>query len=310
MIKYFTTAVALRGFSATPITRRLYRKLGNEMGGKRRRSGAMPRYYVDRVERIVRLLRAHRLIRDGDRILELGTGWLHWEAITLRLLFDVEAVLFDVWDNRQLGGLKNYLAQLGPMLGGDVGLSAVQVQRAQSMIKTIVAVQSFDELYERLNFKYVIEPSGSLKEFTDGSFDLIVSGGVLEHVKRESVPGLIRETYRVLKPRGWALHSIDTSDHLSHYDASVSKKKYLTYSEPTWRVFFENEVQYINRLQRGQWLEMFRSAGFELMDEDSRQVDISDLKVAERYREMKPHDLQSTVVRLALRTTQDKHASD
>ena len=32
--------------------------------------------------------------------------------MTLRLFYDIKAVLFDVWDNRQLGGLKNYIRQL------------------------------------------------------------------------------------------------------------------------------------------------------------------------------------------------------
>ncbi len=253
MVKYITTAVALKCFSSGPWMRSLYRRLGNTVGNKRRSSEAMPGYYPDRVKRILRLQKQHNMVRNGDRILELGTGWLHWEALTLRLFYDIEAVLFDVWDNRQLGGLKNYVRQLGPMLSDGFGLSAPELTRAQSLIEEILKVESFDQLYELLDFKYVVGSSGSLLQVPENSIQLIVSGGVLEHVKRETLRGLIAEMGRILKPGGWTVHSIDTADHSEHYDRTVSPKLYLSFSEATWRRLCENEVQYINRMQRGEW---------------------------------------------------------
>jgi SAM-dependent methyltransferase len=301
MLKYITTAVALKVFSSNALARGQYRRLGNSLGGKRRRTEAMPGYYPDRLKRMLRLQRQHNIVRDGDRILELGTGWLHWEAITLRLFVDIEAVLFDVWDNRQLEGLKNYLRQLRPLLNDGFGLSEAELQRAHSLIESIVMVESFDELYNLLGFKYVVETSGSLSQFFEDSFQLVVSAGVLEHVKRDAFRTLIEETRRVLKPGGWALHSIDTSDHLAHYDRTVSRKMYLGFSEWTWRCLFENEVQYINRVQREEWLQLFRSCDFELIEEESQQINIDGLKLAETYAQMERRDLECTVLRVALR---------
>ncbi len=114
------------------------------------------------------------------------------------------------------------------------------------------------------------------------------------------MPLLLRETLRLLRPGGWALHSIDTQDHLSHYDETVSKKLYLTFSERTWANFFENKVQYINRLQR-EWMALFKEAGFELVEENSWHVDISRLKVASRYTNMDRHDLDCGVLRALFR---------
>jgi hypothetical protein len=88
---------------------------------------------------------------------------------------------------------------------------------------------------------------------------------------------------------------------LSHYDATVCKKKYLGYSEREWERFCANEVQYINRMQRGEWLDLFQSAGFQVIEEESRRVDISAIKVAPRYASMRTEDLASTVVRLVLK---------
>src|SRR6267143_2957067 len=300
MVKYITTALTLKCFSSGRLMRNVYRRLGNTVGNKRRSSGAMPAYYPERVRWMLRLQKQNHIVNDGDRIIELGTGWLHWEALTLRLFYDVNAVLFDVWDNRQLGGLKNYLRQLGPVLNEGFGMSSAEVRRAQLLIDEILKVESFDELYELLGFEYVVESSGSLRQFQSNSFQLVVSGGVLEHVKREALSTLIGETQRILKPGGWAVHSIDTADHLEHYDRTVSPKKYLSFSEEIWKRLFENQVQYINRTQRGEWLEMFKANGFELIEEEARRVDISSLRLADRYVQMDKGDLECTFLRLAL----------
>ena len=261
----------------------------------------MPRYYPERVKRMLGLQKKHNIVRNGDRVLEIGTGWLHWEALTLRLFYDIDAVLFDVWDNRQLGALKNYVGQLAPMLNGEFGLTDREARRAQTIAAEILKLDSFEELYRHLGFEYVVESSGSLSQFPSNQFQLVVSGGVLEHVKRDALPHLITETYRILKPSGWAVHSIDTADHLEHYDRTVSPKMYLRFSEQTWRGLFENEVQYINRVQRGEWMDLFINNGFESVEEEAHRVDISQLRLAERYRYMKRSDLECTVLKVALR---------
>jgi SAM-dependent methyltransferase len=267
----------------------------------------MPDYYVERIQRMLRLAKEHDIIHDGDRIIELGTGWLHWEAITLRLFYDIRGVLYDVWDNRQFAGLKNYFTQLGPVLNNAFGLPAPDIKRAQSLIQAILAADSFDRLYNLLGFEYVIESNGSLHRFPDNTFNLLVSAGVLEHVNREALPTLAAESRRILRPGGWAIHSIDTSDHLAHYDTSVSKKKYLSFSEWKWKLFFENEVQYINRVQRGDWIALFRKNGFDVKEEECKKIAIDSLKMASRYEEMERRDLQCTVVRLALKNKSKVH---
>jgi len=279
----------------------VYRALGNKVGGRRRSIGVIPVYYVDRIKRTLRLTKENDIIHDGDRIIELGTGWLHWEALTLRLFFEVGGILYDVWDNRQLIALKNYFKQLSQILNDDFGLPATDIRRAQAVIRLILNVDSFERLYDLLGFEYVVEPSGSLRRFADDAFHLVVSAGVLEHVSKNALPTLIAETNRILVPAGWAIHSIDTSDHLAHYDTAVSGKKYLGFSEWKWKLLFENKVQYINRLQRNQWLSLFEENGFVVMEEECRRINIDSIKCAKRYRTMERDDLACTVVRLALR---------
>jgi SAM-dependent methyltransferase len=187
------------------------------------------------------------------------------------------------------------------MLNDGFGLSAGELKRAQPLIQEILKIESFDELYKLFGFEYVVESSGSLRQFPSSSFQLVVSGGVLEHVKREALPNLIAEMRRILKPGGWAVHSIDTADHLEHYDRTVSPKLYLSFSEELWRRLCENQVQYINRMQRGEWLDLFKANGFELIEEEARRVDINRLTLANRYKDMEKADLECTVLKLALR---------
>src|SRR5450759_2229997 len=100
MIKYLMTAAALKSFSISPQTKRVYRLLGNILDQRRRMREGLNTYYVDRTKKILELCEKHHAIQKGEGLLEVGTGWLHWESMIIRLFYDVEITMFDVWDNR------------------------------------------------------------------------------------------------------------------------------------------------------------------------------------------------------------------
>ena len=294
MIKYTATALTLKAFSLCQPTRVAYRYLGNKVGGRGRAHSQMPGYYVERVQRTIDLARRFQILRDGSRMLELGTGWMHWEALTTRLFFDIKADLYDVWDNRQLDALKSYLLQLQDNFGQLTNVSDDEKIRASALIAKIMEVPDFDHLYQLLGFRYVLDPAGTLKTLPAESYDLVVSGGVFEHLPRAGVPDYIRQTYHLLKPGGYAVHSINTTDHLHLYDMTASAKNYLRYSARSWKLFFENEVQYINRLQRCEWMTIFEQAGFTCIEETGSKCDLGDLKIDSQYQHMDILSLQTT----------------
>ena len=306
MWKYIGAAAALKLFSCGTPAKRLYRFLGNVAGAHSRGNAPMPGYYLDRIKSKVDLCQKYDILKDGDRVLELGTGWVHWEAITLKLFWDIEAVLYDVWDNRQFGAMKAFLRQVDQAITNGYSVQGMDMSRGGRIIQAVLETRSFEELYELLDFHYVVEPAGTLEVMEETPFRLIVSAGVFEHIYREILPGYIERWSKLLAPGGFAIHSINITDHLAHYDPGVSLKQYLSYSERRWKSFFENDVQYINRLQRSEWLKMFAEAGLNVSEEQSEHVELGNLKIHKRYAGMDLQDLKCATLGFVLQKMGDK----
>src|SRR5215469_4625479 len=286
MLKYCLVALALKASSLNSTTRSLYRRLGNSIGARRRAMWKVPGYYFNRVERNLRWCARYGPLLSGDFLAEIGTGWVHWEALTLRLFYDFHAVLYDVWDNRQLDALKNYLRQLRERFGKDGYLQEYDLERASWHVDKIEQISSFEGLYRLLGFRYVLEPSGTLQCLDSGRFRVTVSAAVMEHIDAATAPIFVGQLGRITAPGGIASHSINIGDHLTNYDCTMSDKEYLRFSESTWKRWYENQVQYINLIQRGDWLRYFDNAGLHLVEEDSSYTDISKLWIAPQFQHL------------------------
>ena len=293
MIKYGLTAFALKCFSLTPGTAKLYRAVGNAYGSYRRLKVGLPLNYIHRGQMLLEILEKYLAIRDEARVLELGTGWVHWDSFFLRLLYDLQIYLYDVWDNRDFKALKRYIRDLMDTGKEFKAIFKDKTSRVQSLLKASLRTTSFEYLYELLGFEYVLDKKGRLTSFDDDSFDLVISDNVLEHVERTALQKNIKDIARILKPGGFSCHHIVLSDHLAEYDSQIHRKNYLRYSEKVWKTFFENKVQYINRVQSPEWLRLFRAAGFQLLENITQwRVDINKLKIAEQFRDIPRQDLE------------------
>jgi len=301
MIKYHLAALALKGLSSCGSARNLYRKLGNRLGGRKRTVGEIPSYYIERAERNVAWSLKYGPLRAGDLVLEIGTGWVHWEALTLRLFFDFEAVLYDVWDNRQLSALKSFVRQLEGRFGQNGFLEGCAFDRARSLIRKIEGAATFEELYRILGFRYVLDPTGLMECLPRNAFRLAISAGVMEHIEAATAPQFVSNVASLLGSGGLGFHSIAIMDHLAFYDRSASPKQYLTYSESQWKFWCENKVQYINRIQRSDWLRMFANSGFSVLEERVSRTDVSGLRIHPRYQGLSREDIECTNLIVAVR---------
>lgn len=174
MVKYVLAALALKAFSLNDATKKAYRSIGNLVGQRARQNTDID-VYVERGDLFVALCKKYGAVPAQAQAFELGTGWMHWYSLYLRLYFDLHITMLDVWDNRQLAALQALFGKLKARVPagfkGDVG-----------RLDTIIAAPSFEALYEALGLCYVIEPDGSPRQFADGAFDLIFSFHCLEHV--------------------------------------------------------------------------------------------------------------------------------
>ena len=103
-----------------------------------------------------------------------------------------------------------------------------------------------------------------------------------------------------MKPGGFSIHQIGIDDHLSHYARRMTSKNYLRYSDRTWKRFFENDVQYINRLQMSDWIDIFTEEGFVLSERITESTDIAALQVHPQYRRYTGEDLACTILTIVL----------
>jgi len=308
-VRYVAMATALKLLSACPQTRWFYGRLAHDIGREHlesilRVSLYDSRLHMNRARELLELVDRHNLIRNGNEVLELGTGWIHWESIVVRLFYDVRVTLFDICDSRQLAPLRRLLTEVPLERIGEEwpSKSCYELERGPGELRrAISSVESFDELYRLLGFQYVVDQSGRLQVFEDGSFDVVFSVNVLEHVNRDILSEYIQDIYRVMRPGGYSFHKIDLTDHLYVYDRSVSPKNYLTYSDRMWKRYFENGLQYFNRVQRPEWLRLFQEAGLQLMREESGRVDIGRISVDKRYENLDVKDLECGDLRLIYR---------
>lgn len=203
--------------------------------------------------------------------------------------------MMDVWDNRQLAALKASFSKLNERS------EDFEKQNCMLDIDLIANVNSFDELYERLNLNYVIKDKGSLSQFPSNFINFIFSFHVLEHVRKEWTKELVNNIYRMLKPGGFSIHQIGIEDHLIKYDKRELSMSYLRYSDTAWKIFFENEVQYINRLLMADWLDIFVLEGFILAEKIPEFTNIDSLKIHSKYQRYTKEDLSCNNLTIVLK---------
>lgn len=307
VISYYSVAWSLKLFSVNDLTKRFYRWLGNLRNAVREETSIAGKYYF-RTPAFLDMLRRHDVCTPGMNAFELGTGFVHWEAMMLRMEVNCTVTLYDVWDNRTFNRFQSYLCQL---TDNDVR-NRLQVGNAISDVALdgTASVANFEAAYRRLGFDYRLDPSGLLTGVKNDAYDLVVSSDVGEHLSLEDIPDIIERTYDILKPGGWVYHQIVLADHLKIYAHSVHPKQYLSYSKEHYARYLNNGVQYINQVQIPEWRALFEKAGFEIVEVDRVSTsDLSAIDIHPDWRDVAEDDLACTVVQFLLRKPNDADGS-
>ncbi|EJW22100.1 hypothetical protein IMCC14465_04940 [alpha proteobacterium IMCC14465] len=160
---------------------------------------------------------------------------------------------------------KQWLFDLNYMLDLDLVTTAIESLHSNKLLDKRLNIRSDKDL-EKYGIYYRAPADARRTGLAQGSIDACISTNTLEHIPLEELEKIFLEVYRVLKIGGICSIKIDYSDHYSHTDRSISELNFLRYSQTEWESF-NHSNHYQNRLRHSDYLVLFRSTNFEIIEE-------------------------------------------
>jgi SAM-dependent methyltransferase len=242
---------------------------------------------------------------EGASVVEIGTGWVPVVPMGLALLGAREVLSFDLSRHllpelamRAVGLLPECLGELARRAGAPLDELTLRYARLGSCA-------SWGELAERMAFRYHAPADVTQAAIPPASVDIVYSNLVLEHVTALSLDAILSHSMRILRPGGRCWHNIDYTDHYSHTHAGLSAINFLRYRETFWRAVGQNDILYLNRLRRSDYLAAFARAGFAVESVNDHYLDESELLAPrlldERFAGYPSEDLRCGSSRVVLR---------
>ncbi len=246
---------------------------------------------------------------EGKRVMEVGTGRRLDMPMAFYLLGAASVITVD---------LRRYLRYELVPKSLLILLKAQDEVRAlfepfvgktilDNRLEKLASLQTAAEIMNVAGIQYKSPADASRTDFPDGSIDLQFSYTVFEHIPGPVLIAILRETNRILSPRGLACHHIDPSDHFSHDDQSISQINFLHYEEEDWSYYNDNQFAYHNRLRVTDFDAIYHEVGHEKLlwrtwkDQRSLKELSEGMPLALPYRNVDPEILATTVVRAITR---------
>jgi SAM-dependent methyltransferase len=171
----------------------------------------------------------------------------------------------------------------------------------------MMPLQSWADL-EAFGIFYRAPQSLGALDVTAATVDCLCSNEVLEHLPVEALHGVARDTRRLLRPGGIAVHTIDYSDHYARSDRNIDRFNFLTFDEVAWQRH-NSPLQYVNRLRHSDYLGIFRAAGLSIVEQaliPGAPTSTTPAKVATQFRTYSAEDLFGLSGRLVIRRSEDR----
>lgn len=232
---------------------------------------------------------------------EFGTGWelavplcLYMLGVSRQTLVDLRPLvrwelLADAW--AKLDSIAREAAQAsGRVLAGLGGPPPA----------------SLAELRSRLGIVYRAPRDARMTGLPAGSFELVHSTEVMEHIPENDLIPILAECRRLLAPGGVVSLQVDMQDHYSYFDHGLSAYNYLRFSEGVWRLV-NSGLHFQNRLRLPAYRDAIAAAGLRLVRQEVLWPSASDLELLGRlplaasFRGMNPRDLGARTALLICR---------
>lgn len=237
---------------------------------------------------------------EGRVFVEVGTGWYPTLPVCFHLVGARRCHTVDLhrlmnWDltRRMLARLEHHLPAIAAELEVDEQNLRVRLARLQQ-------ARSQEEFLDAAGIEYRAPGDATTTGLPDASVDVVFSNSVLEHVPGPVIGALMRETRRVLRQGGIALHSVNCGDHYAYFDRRVTQIHYLRHGPMAWRLW-NNDLQYQNRLRADDFLAMAREAGLSVILDLQRPrpellATIDEFPVAPEFRHYSREQLCTTSI--------------
>ena len=135
------------------------------------------------------------------------------------------------------------------------------------------------------------------------SVDLVVSTSTLQHIPKDALRKLLRETRRIAAPGGVMSHVINMADHYAQQDPTINRFNFLRYSNRRWRLY-NNSLHYQNRLRVNDYRKLFTDDAWTVVDEHDISRPSEELAAVPVHRDFahyREEDLLVTEARIACR---------
>lgn len=134
----------------------------------------------------------------------------------------------------------------------------------------------------------------------DGSFDLVWSHSVMEHVRQPAQ--LLAEVHRVLRPGGRQLAEIDLHDHYQSSTDPDLTFNMLKYPSWLWNLMASNRSAWTNRLRYTDWVALVEAAGFTILSAERHEVgsDLAHMRQKPYLKDRSDEDVMTMYIHFVL----------
>ncbi len=240
----------------------------------------------------------------ADRVyLEIGTGWYPMLPTCLSLVGAARCMTFDLVKLLDFGLTQKMTGRIEKHLGVIAQRTGIAESALRERLAAVSDAPTIDEFLRRARIDYHAPADASATGLAAQSVDIVFSNSVLEHVTVKALGELMRETRRVLKPGGLAIHSVNCGDHYAYFDRSITQINYLRYTSAQWRRW-NNDLQYQNRLRADDFIASAKEAGLVVILNEQRPrqellATIGSTPIAPEFRHYSPEQLCTTSVTFA-----------
>jgi len=174
-------------------------------------------------------------------------------------------------------------------------------------LERLIACESLADVFKTTNISYMSPADAQHMKMASGSIDIHTSYTVFEHIPRNVLIGILKESSRLLGNCGVALHHIDLSDHYAHDDFSISYINFLQFSEGEWHRLAGNRLAYHNRLRAEDYRRIYSDAGHKILGwkefQDQHSLDLlqNGFPLDPAYQGVNPRELATSVIRILSR---------